>query len=75
MLQHHGFYVDRRQDLLNGWVKRLPQAQIEDLLAMLGRLMGCSRQLDVTMDAETRVAACVGAFLAGDYGFFDRLEG
>jgi pyruvate,water dikinase len=74
VLQHYGFEVDRRQDLLNGWVKRLPQAQVEDLLAMLGRLLGCSRQLDVTMDAETRVPACVGAFLKGDYGFFDRLE-
>jgi pyruvate,water dikinase len=74
ILQHYGFEVDRRQDLLNGWVKKLPHGQVEDLLAMLGRLMGCSRQLDVTMDAETRVAACVEAFLKGDYDFFDRME-
>ena len=74
ILQHYGFEVDRRQDLLNGWVKKRPHGEVEDLLAMLGRLMGCSRQLDVTMDAETRVAACVEAFLKGDYGFFDRME-
>ena len=69
VLQHHGFQVDRRQDLLNAWVKTLPQAKIEDLLVVLGRLMGCARQLDVTMDTETRVAACVEAFLRGDYDF------
>ena len=68
VLEHHGFEVDRRQDLVNAWVKKLPQNQIEELLAMLGRLMGSARQLDVTMSTETRVAACVEAFLKGDYG-------
>ncbi len=74
VLRHYGFEVDRRQDLLNGWVKKLPQEQIEELLAMLGRLMGCSRQLDVSMDTDTRVAACVEAFLKGDYTFFERAD-
>lgn len=69
VLEHHGFEVDRRQDLLNAWVKKLPQERVEDLLVVLGRLMGCARQLDVTMDTETRVAACVDAFLRGDYDF------
>jgi hypothetical protein len=41
---------------------------VEELLVMLGRLMGSARQLDVTMSTETRVAACVEAFLRGDYG-------
>lgn len=68
VLEHHGFEVDRRQDLVNAWVKKLPQDQIEELLVMLGRLMGSARQLDVTMSTETRVAACVEAFLKGDYG-------
>src|SRR5574341_964193 len=54
VLQHHGFDVDRRQDLLNAWVKNLPQTRVEELLVVLGRLMGCARQLDVTMDTETR---------------------
>jgi pyruvate,water dikinase len=67
VLHRHGFEVDRRQDLLNAWVKKLPRERIEDLLVVLGRLMGCARQLDVTMDTETRVAACVEAFLRGDY--------
>jgi pyruvate,water dikinase len=72
VLQHYGLEVDRRQDLLNAWIKKLPQGPIEELLAMLGRLMGCSRQLDVSMDTDTRVGACVEAFWKGDYGFFDR---
>jgi hypothetical protein len=36
---------------------------------MLGRLMGCARQLDVTMDTETRVTAYMDAFLRGDHDF------
>jgi pyruvate,water dikinase len=68
VLEQHGFEVDRRQDLINAWVRTLPQDRIEELLVMLGRLMGSTRQLDVTMSTETRVAACVEAFLRGDYG-------
>ncbi len=71
VLQRHGFEVDRRQDLLNAWAKKLPREETAALLRMLGRLMGCARQLDVAMDTEASVAACVEAFSRGDYGFFD----
>lgn len=59
VLQHYGLKVDRRQDLWNAGIKKLPQEPVEELLAMLGRLRGCSRQLDVTMDTDTRVGACM----------------
>ncbi|HLA77147.1 MAG TPA: hypothetical protein VJU18_06165, partial [Vicinamibacteria bacterium] len=65
------FTVDRQHDLLNAWVRKLPREETELRLAMLGRLMGCARQLDVTMHAETTVAACIEAFLSGNFGFFD----
>ncbi|MFH1177099.1 MAG: hypothetical protein V1750_06805, partial [Acidobacteriota bacterium] len=71
VMQRLGFEVDRRQDLLNAWARKLPREQTEELLAMLGRLMSCARQLDVVMHAETTVQACVDAFLGGRYEFFD----
>jgi pyruvate,water dikinase len=71
VLSHHGFDVDRRQDLLNAWVKKLPQEAIESRLEMLGSLMGCVRQLDVFMHADVTVGQCVDAFLAGRSDFFD----
>jgi pyruvate, water dikinase len=70
VLLHEAFVVDRQQDLLNAWVKTLPREEIEARLRMLGRLMGCARQLDVAMDTEASVPACVAAFLAADYAFF-----
>jgi pyruvate,water dikinase len=71
VLRAREFEVDRRQDLLNAWVKKLPGERIEALLAMLGSLMACARQLDVVMHAETTVQACTDAFLAGRFDFFD----
>lgn len=71
VLSRHGFEVDRRRDLLNAWVKKLAREALETRLETLGRLMGCVRQLDVLMHAETSVGQCVEAFLDGRYGFFD----
>ena len=71
VLQLHSFEVDRRQDLLNAWVKKLPREQIEERLAMLGCLMACARQLDVVMHGEMTVQACIEAFMASRYDFFD----
>lgn len=67
VLETHGFWVDQKGDLVNARIKRLEAAAMEQRLVMLGRLMGCSRQLDVTMNSETRVEDYVARFLAGDY--------
>lgn len=75
VLFHHDFEVDRRQDLLNAWVKKLPREAIETRLEMLGSLMGCVRQLDVFMHADVTVGQCVDAFLSGRSEFFDFEEG
>ena len=71
VLTRYGFEVDRRSDLLNAWVKKLDTPAIETRLEALGRLMGCVRQLDVAMQAETSVTQCVEAFLADRYELFD----
>jgi pyruvate,water dikinase len=71
VLERFGFTVDQNGDLLNAWVKKLPQPLIEERLTTIGRLIGCARQLDIMMDAETTLSDCIEAFLRGDYAFFD----
>ena len=67
VLRLHDFWVDQKDDLINARVKRIPRAEMEEKLSMLGRLMGCSRQLDVTMYNEQMVEHYVGLFMQGDY--------
>jgi pyruvate,water dikinase len=71
VLRSHGFEIDRRGDLLNAWARKLPSEAVERHLELLGRLLGCARQLDMVMHAETTVSGCVEAFLAGRFEFFD----
>ena len=67
VLERHGFWVDQKADLVNARLKRLGRAELEEKLVMLGRLMGCSRQLDVTMHSEEMVRHYVELFMNGDY--------
>ncbi len=71
ILREHGFWVNQRDDLVNAHVKRTPEHDTLDRLVMLGRLMGCARQLDVAMDCPQRVDHFVDLFLKGQYNFFD----
>jgi pyruvate,water dikinase len=71
ILAHYRFSIDQKEDLLHAWVKKLPQNSTQELLAMVGRLIGCARQLDVVMDAEATLERCEKAFINGEYGFFD----
>ncbi len=67
VLRRFDFWVDQKSDLINARIKRLPREQMEEKLRMLGRLMGCSRQLDVTMHNEEMVERYIELFLQGDY--------
>ncbi len=71
ILAHFRFAVDQKEDLLHAWIKKLPRETTEELLAMVGRLIGCARQLDVVMDAEATLERCEEAFIGGNYEFFD----
>ncbi len=71
ILAHYRFNIEQKEDLLNAWVKKLPQDSTQDLLTMVGRLIGCARQLDVVMDAEATLERCETAFINGEYEFFD----
>ncbi len=67
VLERHQFWVDRKADLINARLKRLERPQMEEKLEMLGRLMGCARQLDVAMVGEKAVRRFVELFMQGDY--------
>lgn len=71
ILAHYRFTVEQKDDLLNAWVKKLPLEKTTELLTMVGRLIGCARQLDVVMDAEATLERCEEAFISGNYEFFD----
>jgi pyruvate,water dikinase len=64
------FSVDLRGDLLTAWLRGYPQKPSETGLELLGRLMGCARQLDMFMENETVMLRYVERFLAGDYQAF-----
>ncbi len=70
VLARSGFGVDRRGDLVTAWLRRHPGTRSEEGLALLGRLMGCARQLDMIIDGEAAVKHYVERFLAGDYQAF-----
>jgi pyruvate,water dikinase len=70
VLLQESFAVDRRGDLVTAWLSRYPREASEAALALLGRLMGCARQLDMLLDSEAAVAHFAERFRAGDYGAF-----
>ena len=68
-LDHNGFVVDRRGDLVNAWFKRARAEDTENNLDMLGRLMACSCQLDMYMTGREAMRWYVEQFLTGNYSF------
>ena len=70
VLVQSGFHADRRGDLVTAWLRRYPQGPSEAGLELLGKLMGCARQLDMLMDNESTMLHFVERFLAGDYQAF-----
>lgn len=64
------FTVDRRGDLVTAWFRRYPRPRCEEALAMLGRLMACSRQLDMLVSSSKIAHSYAERFLAGDYEAF-----
>jgi pyruvate,water dikinase len=69
VLDSLGFYVNAKQDLLNATLKGLPSEELEGRLDMLGRLLGCSRLLDMAMGSPGAVEWFADAFLQGNYRF------
>jgi len=74
VLESLGFFVNIKQDLLNATLKGLPVREMEEKLDMVGRLLGCSRLLDMAMDDEATMEYFVRAFQSGNYSFEPKLE-
>jgi pyruvate,water dikinase len=64
-----GFTVDVRQDLVNAWLKSYAREATEERLDVVGRLMACSRQLDMFMASEATMRWYVDQFMSGNYRF------
>ncbi|MFH0786743.1 MAG: PEP/pyruvate-binding domain-containing protein [Pseudomonadota bacterium] len=64
------FNVDQRGDLVTAWLRGYPQPPSEAGLELLGKLMGCARQMDMLMENEATMRHYVDRFLAGDYEAF-----
>ena len=64
------FCVDRRGDLVTAWYRRYPRPACEQALRMLGRLMACSRQLDMLIADEKTAHHYADRFIAEDYEAF-----
>ncbi len=69
VLEELGFEVMIKEDLVKGEFRKYPEPMTEEKLAHLGRLMGCARQLDMTLADENLVAWYAQAFLEGNYEF------
>lgn len=70
VLRGSSFSVDQRGDLVTAWMRRYPRAACEDGLTLLGRLLGCARQLDMLMSNDAAVEHFAERFRAGDYQAF-----
>jgi pyruvate, water dikinase len=64
------FSVDRRGDLITAWFRRFPRNRSEEALEMLGRLLACSRQLDMMIRHAGMAREYAERFLAGEYEIF-----
>ncbi|MBF0519734.1 MAG: hypothetical protein HQK92_08420 [Nitrospirae bacterium] len=65
----YGFKVDIKGDLVIATLNGASKEETEDKLEMLGRLLGCSRQLDMAISTMEAKDWYVKAFLEGNYSF------
>ena len=69
VLERMGFEVVIKEDLVKAQFRKFPSSMIEEKLDYLGRLMGSTRLLDMTMSEESVVERYVQSFFAGEYSF------
>lgn len=69
VMEASGFKVEVKGDLVIADLKGASRTETEDKLDMLGRLIGCSRQLDMAISSMDAKDWYVKAFLEGNYSF------
>lgn len=74
VLNRIGYEVEVRGDTLQAALKGLDCPSMEDVLDQTGRLLGCSRLLDLAIPSQTEVQALTELFFEEDYDFLGRSE-
>jgi pyruvate, water dikinase len=69
VLRANQFSVKQTGDRVQGVLTKRNPEQIEEALAMLGRLMVAARHLDMVIESNAFAQALAEAFLSGDYTF------
>jgi pyruvate, water dikinase len=67
ILERFDFVTERKGDLVVGRAKKLLLPEMEDRLRMIGRLIGFTRQLDISLRDEAAVEYCIKQFMEGHY--------
>ncbi|PKN08374.1 MAG: pyruvate, phosphate dikinase [Deltaproteobacteria bacterium HGW-Deltaproteobacteria-8] len=67
ILKAHGFFTDRRGDMVTATLSEPTLAEARERLVMLGRLLGFTRLLDAAMVDDEMPGKVARAFLEGDY--------
>jgi pyruvate,water dikinase len=63
-----GYSVVLKGDFLEASLRRLPQADMLEILDQTGRLLGSTRQLDMALNSPDQVLLLADDFFAGRYG-------
>jgi pyruvate,water dikinase len=69
-----GYEVDIRGDMLQAALRGLDCPAMEEVLDQTGRLLGCSRLLDLAIPNQTEVQTLTEMFFRQEYDFLDRSE-
>jgi pyruvate,water dikinase len=67
ILAGYDFNLHQMGDVLDAHLRRAPGDVIGERLEMIGRLLGCTRLLDMVLQDEAGVDSLVGEFLRGNY--------
>lgn len=65
ILGKYDFVVEVKGDLVIARIKKVSLPDMEERLRMVGRLIGCTRQLDVVLRDDSAIDRCVERFMAG----------
>jgi len=69
-----GYEVNIRGDMLQAALRGLDCPAMEEVLDQTGRLLGCSRLLDLAIPNQTEVQTLTEMFFKQEYDFLDRSE-
>ncbi len=68
ILERNDFVVEGQGDLVIGRVKKLPREEMTERLRMIGRLIGFTRQLDISLRDDESVGSYIERFTKGEFG-------